>query len=65
MWISDTPSILDEYMQCVTKTDDLKILLRSKVHRDKMAKMDSTGKSLYMGYQPGFYVHISAEQSVN
>ncbi|TDH06194.1 hypothetical protein EPR50_G00129790 [Perca flavescens] len=40
-WISDTPSVLEEYMQCVSKADDLKVLLRSKAHRDKMTKMDT------------------------
>ncbi|XP_026229362.1 zinc finger protein ZFMSA12A-like [Anabas testudineus] len=43
--ISDAPCVLEEYMQCVTKTDDFKILLRSEVHCDKMAKMDSTVSS--------------------
>ncbi|XP_049454417.1 zinc finger protein ZFMSA12A-like isoform X2 [Epinephelus fuscoguttatus] len=42
VWISDTPSVLEEYMQCVSKTDDLKVLLRSKAHSDKMAKMDTS-----------------------
>ncbi|XP_019960036.2 zinc finger protein 420-like isoform X2 [Paralichthys olivaceus] len=42
VWISDTSSVLEEYMQCVTNTDDLRVLLRSKVHHGKMAKMDSS-----------------------
>ncbi|KAL7386070.1 hypothetical protein ABVT39_003770 [Epinephelus coioides] len=42
VWISDTPSVLEEYMQCVSKADDLKVLLRSKAHSDKMAKMDTS-----------------------
>ncbi|XP_031162660.1 zinc finger protein ZFMSA12A-like isoform X1 [Sander lucioperca] len=41
VWISDTPSVLEEYMQCVSKADDLKVLLRSKAHRGKMTKMDT------------------------
>ncbi|XP_023277623.1 uncharacterized protein LOC111666513 [Seriola lalandi dorsalis] len=45
VWISDTSSVLEEYMQCVTKADDLKVLLRSKVHHGKMAKMDSSDPS--------------------
>ncbi|XP_040912151.1 TERF1-interacting nuclear factor 2-like [Toxotes jaculatrix] len=42
VWISDTSSVLEEYMQCVTKADDLKVLLKSEVHHGKMAKMDSS-----------------------
>nr|XP_033505974.1 zinc finger protein ZFMSA12A-like [Epinephelus lanceolatus] len=42
VWISDTPSVLEEYMQCVSKADDLKVLLRSKAHSGKMAKMDTS-----------------------
>ncbi|CAB1434024.1 unnamed protein product [Pleuronectes platessa] len=45
VWISDTSSVLEEHMQCVTTTDDLNVLLRSKVHHGKMAKMDSIGPS--------------------
>ncbi|XP_067384981.1 zinc finger protein ZFMSA12A-like isoform X1 [Channa argus] len=45
LWISDTPCILEEYMQCITKSDDLKTLLRSKAHYDKMAKMDTSVSS--------------------
>ncbi|XP_028987348.1 zinc finger protein ZFMSA12A-like [Betta splendens] len=41
-WISDTPSILEEYTQCVNKSDDFKILLRSNMHQDKKVEMDST-----------------------
>ncbi|KAK2895660.1 hypothetical protein Q8A73_015148 [Channa argus] len=46
LWISDTPCILEEYMQCITKSDDLKTLLRSKAHYDKMAKMDTSEQRL-------------------
>ncbi|XP_029309254.1 uncharacterized protein LOC115022414 [Cottoperca gobio] len=42
VWISDTPSVLEEYMPCVSKADDLKVLLRSKAHCGKMAKMDTS-----------------------
>ncbi|KAA8587456.1 hypothetical protein FQN60_016318, partial [Etheostoma spectabile] len=38
VWISDTPSVLEEYMQCVSKADDLKVLLRSKSHREANTK---------------------------
>ncbi|XP_034411634.1 zinc finger protein ZFMSA12A isoform X2 [Cyclopterus lumpus] len=41
VWMSDTPSLLEEYMQCVSKEDDLKVLLRSKAHCGKMAEMDT------------------------
>ncbi|XP_054452266.1 zinc finger protein ZFMSA12A isoform X2 [Anoplopoma fimbria] len=40
-WMSDAPSVLEEYMQCVSKEDDLKVLLRSKAHCGKMAEMDT------------------------
>lgn len=46
VWIGDTPSVLEEYMQCVSKAEDLKPLLRNKTHRGKMAKMDTSGKSV-------------------
>ncbi|XP_051262727.1 zinc finger protein ZFMSA12A isoform X1 [Dicentrarchus labrax] len=46
VWISDTPSVLEEYMQCVSKADDLKVLLRSRAHCDKTAKMDTSVPSL-------------------
>ncbi|XP_037314155.2 zinc finger protein ZFMSA12A isoform X1 [Pungitius pungitius] len=42
VWMSDTPSGLEEYMQCVYKEDDLKVLLRSKAHCGKMADMDAS-----------------------
>ncbi|XP_041805797.1 zinc finger protein ZFMSA12A [Chelmon rostratus] len=45
VWISDTPSVLEEHMQCVPKADDLKVLLRSKAHCGKMAKMDTSAPS--------------------
>nr|XP_046263585.1 zinc finger protein ZFMSA12A isoform X2 [Scatophagus argus] len=45
VWISDTSSMLEEYMQCVSKADDLKVLLRSKAHHDKMAKIDTNAPS--------------------
>ncbi|TNN50159.1 hypothetical protein EYF80_039648 [Liparis tanakae] len=40
-WMSDTPSVLEEYMHCVSKDDDLKVLLRSKARRGRMAEMDT------------------------
>lgn len=58
VWISDTPSVLEEYMQCVSKADDLKVLLRSKAHRGKMTKMDTRCKSVCLGYQPGCIMFI-------
>ncbi|TKS80254.1 Zinc finger protein ZFMSA12A [Collichthys lucidus] len=45
VWIGDTPSVLEEYMQCVSKAEDLKPLLRNKTHRGKMAKMDTSASS--------------------
>jgi len=39
-------------MLCETKNDDLKVLLRSKVCRGQMAKMDSSGKSVCLKYEP-------------
>ncbi|XP_037643837.1 zinc finger protein ZFMSA12A isoform X1 [Sebastes umbrosus] len=41
VWIRDTPSVLEEYMQCVSKADDLKVLLRSKAHCGKIPMMDT------------------------
>ncbi|XP_075954099.1 uncharacterized protein LOC142956407 isoform X2 [Anarhichas minor] len=41
VWMSDTPSVLEEFMQCVSKEDDLKVLLRSKARCGKMAEMDT------------------------
>ncbi|XP_056276875.1 zinc finger protein ZFMSA12A isoform X2 [Pseudoliparis swirei] len=40
-WMSDPPSVLEEYMQCVSKDDDLKVLLRSKARCGRMAEMDT------------------------
>ncbi|KAM8849445.1 uncharacterized protein AB9W97_021164 isoform 2-T2 [Spinachia spinachia] len=42
VWMSDTPPGLEEYMQCVYKEDDLKVLLRSKAHCGQMAEMDAS-----------------------
>nr|XP_040026301.1 zinc finger protein ZFMSA12A isoform X2 [Gasterosteus aculeatus aculeatus] len=42
VWMSDTPSGLEEYMPCVYKEDDLKVLLRSKAHWGQMAGMDAS-----------------------
>ncbi|KAK5859659.1 hypothetical protein PBY51_021198 [Eleginops maclovinus] len=50
MWIGDTPTALEEYMQCVSKANDLKVLLRSKAHLSKMNTMDTSGKSVFPGY---------------
>ncbi|XP_071758274.1 uncharacterized protein LOC139913993 [Centroberyx gerrardi] len=41
-WISDTPSMLEEYMQCLSKAEDLKVLLRSKKCVGKLAKIDAS-----------------------
>lgn len=64
-WISDTPSVLEEYMQCVTKPEDLKILLRCKANRDKMVKMENNGESACLENQPGWYLHATAEHLSN
>ncbi|XP_070700586.1 zinc finger protein ZFMSA12A isoform X1 [Pempheris klunzingeri] len=45
VWISDTPSVLEEYTQCVSKLDDIKVLLRSRIHRGKMTRMDTSASS--------------------
>ncbi|XP_029380857.1 zinc finger protein 665-like [Echeneis naucrates] len=37
-WISAAPSVLEEYMQCVSNGDDLKFLLQSKQCHGKLAK---------------------------
>ncbi|KAF3858580.1 hypothetical protein F7725_011781, partial [Dissostichus mawsoni] len=42
MLIGDTPSALEESMQCVSKADDLKVLLRSKAHLSQMYTMDTS-----------------------
>ncbi|KAG7227356.1 hypothetical protein INR49_000361, partial [Caranx melampygus] len=42
VWISDTSSVLEEYTQCVTAAEDFRVLLRSKVQHEKMAKLDSS-----------------------
>lgn len=52
VWISDAPSVLEEYMKPESKADKLKVLLRSKAHCGKMAKMDTSGKFVCLGYQP-------------
>ncbi|XP_023130191.2 zinc finger protein ZFMSA12A [Amphiprion ocellaris] len=45
VWISDTPSVLEECIQCATKADDLEVLLRHRVCHGKMSKMDSSAPS--------------------
>ncbi|KAM9349976.1 uncharacterized protein ABDE67_009698 [Symphorus nematophorus] len=45
VWISDTSSVLEEYMQCVSKADDLKELLRIMAHSGKMVQMDTSACS--------------------
>lgn len=55
VWISDTSSVLEEYMQCVSETDNLKELLRRKAHCGKMAKMDTDGKSVCLGRQQMYH----------
>ncbi|XP_034087881.1 TERF1-interacting nuclear factor 2-like isoform X2 [Gymnodraco acuticeps] len=42
MLIGDTPSALEESMQCASKADDLKVLLRSKAHLSQMYTMDTS-----------------------
>ncbi|KAI9518655.1 zinc finger protein 11-like [Gymnodraco acuticeps] len=37
-WISGAPSVLEEYMQCVSNGDDIKFLLQSKQCHGKLAK---------------------------
>lgn len=37
-WISAAPSVLEEYMQCVSNGEDLKFLLQSKQCHGKLAK---------------------------
>ncbi|XP_061695705.1 zinc finger protein 665-like [Syngnathoides biaculeatus] len=37
-WLSAAPSVLDEYIQCVSTGDDLKFLLQSKECHGKLAK---------------------------
>jgi len=51
--MSDPPSVLEEYMQCVSKDDNLKVLLRSKARCGRMAEMDTGGKSACLGYPSG------------
>ncbi|XP_029381064.1 zinc finger protein ZFMSA12A-like isoform X2 [Echeneis naucrates] len=41
IWISETSSVLEEYMQHANKPDDLKVLLRGKMHLGKTTNMDS------------------------
>ncbi|CAK6952056.1 zinc finger protein ZFMSA12A-like [Scomber scombrus] len=45
MWISDTPSVPEEYMQCVSKADDFKVLLRGMMQRGKLARMNASAPS--------------------
>ncbi|XP_059200681.1 zinc finger protein ZFMSA12A [Centropristis striata] len=44
-WISDAPSVLEESMQCVCEPDQLKVLLRMKSQREKMAELDTSTHS--------------------
>uniref|UniRef100_A0A3Q3X6W0 C2H2-type domain-containing protein n=1 Tax=Mola mola TaxID=94237 RepID=A0A3Q3X6W0_MOLML len=48
-WIGAAPSVLEEYMQCVSNGDDLKFLLQSKQCHGKLAK-SSVG--VYTVYSP-------------
>lgn len=48
MWINDTPSVPEEYMQCVSKADDFKVLLRSMMKNGKLARMNASGKSAFL-----------------
>ncbi|XP_046883858.1 zinc finger protein 665-like [Hypomesus transpacificus] len=41
-WISAAPSVLEEYMQCVSNGDDLKFLLQNKQCHGKLAKSSTT-----------------------
>lgn len=45
-WISDTSSLLEEYTQCVSKAENLKVLLRNKARCGRTAKVDARGKSV-------------------
>lgn len=44
--MGDTPAVLEEYMQYVTRCDDLKVLLRSRAAKGELAKMNSSGESV-------------------
>ncbi|XP_030607746.1 zinc finger protein ZFMSA12A-like isoform X2 [Archocentrus centrarchus] len=46
VWIGDAPAVLEEYIQYVTKSDDLKVLLRSRAPIGELTKMDSSVPSL-------------------
>ncbi|XP_047446447.1 zinc finger protein ZFMSA12A-like [Mugil cephalus] len=45
VWIGDTPSVVEECIQCVTEADHLKCLLKSKVCHGEISKMDSSVSS--------------------
>ncbi|XP_042284800.1 zinc finger protein ZFMSA12A-like [Thunnus maccoyii] len=45
MWISDAPSVPDEYMQCASKADDFKVLLRGMMQRGQLAEMNASAPS--------------------
>ena len=47
LWISDTPAVLEEYVQCVSKVTDLKTLLSSKKY---IGKLSNTEISMYAMY---------------
>ncbi|XP_073346545.1 uncharacterized protein [Pagrus major] len=42
VWISDAPSVLEEYMKCESEADELKVLLRRKAHCGKIARVDTS-----------------------
>ncbi|XP_065809859.1 zinc finger protein ZFMSA12A isoform X1 [Labrus bergylta] len=44
-WISDTPSVLEECMHCVSREDDLRVLLWSKACRGEVANKHSSDPS--------------------
>ncbi|XP_042353354.1 uncharacterized protein LOC121951181 [Plectropomus leopardus] len=43
VWISDAPSVLEDFMQAESTADDLKVLLRSDALRVHTTKTDSSG----------------------
>ncbi|KAM9845495.1 uncharacterized protein ACBR49_012228 [Aulostomus maculatus] len=46
VWIGDPSAVLEEYMQCVSKADDVKELLRASMPRGRAAKFSSRDASL-------------------
>lgn len=47
LWVGDTPSVLEEFLQCVASADDFKVLLRGTVRRGELAKIKTSGTSMW------------------